>query len=398
MFSLAFLIKNIMEFNLLEGAKIVAGKNGINNEILWINLMEILDALDSLQKGELLVTTGYNLDNENQYGDIILKLKKRGLCGMAIQPGYYIDKIPEYIKEDADKYNFPIIELPPDLTFSHIMHVLLENVNLQMNMHDNSDFSNLRNKLANVVTSESDNYISRMFQTKQEPRVYFFLASISYSSDSGDDKIKNNTLLRGIDKIKSYFAGKCQEIEIEQYGKNVLFTVSLKNDVVFQDVIFDISNILNTIRQELNVNFLIGVSELKNVENLFKALNNAMVSQQALNKIDAKKGICTFNNIKLFKLFEIMHYSRYSVKFAHDILKPIIDYDIKHNSSYLETLKLYLVNECNINKTSSKLFIHRHTLKNRLNRIGELCKVDFKNYYSRLSFSIAIFIYDYFIA
>jgi hypothetical protein len=88
------MVRNIVELNLLEGAKIVAGEKGISNEILWVNLMEILDALDSLQKGELLITTGYKIDNESQFKDLIPKLKKRGLCGIVIQTGYYIDEIP----------------------------------------------------------------------------------------------------------------------------------------------------------------------------------------------------------------------------------------------------------------------------------------------------------------
>ncbi|WP_058952864.1 PucR family transcriptional regulator [Clostridium tyrobutyricum] len=391
---MAFLIRNIMELNLLEGAKVVAGEKGINNEILWVNLMEILDALDSLQKGELLVTTGYNIDNEDQYKDIILRLKNRGLCGMAIQPGYYIDQIPEYIKDSANKYDFPIIELPSNLTFSHIMHVLLDNINLQLNVNNDSDFINLRNKLTHVVNSGPHNYISKMLELKGESKIYFFLLSVHYM-DSNESK--NSILLKGVDKIKAYFISKSEEVELEWFGEKVLFIVLLKKEFLFQDINFDISKILNSISKELKTNFLIGASELKNINHILDIFDNAMSSQQTLNKMGAKKGICAFEDIKLFKLFEIMHYSNYSVKFSQNILKPIIDYDIVHKSSYLETLKLYLVNECSITNTANKLFIHRHTLKNRLNKISKLCNVDFRDYYSRISFSIAIFIYDYFI-
>lgn len=107
---MSLLVKNIIELNLLEGAKIAAGERGVNNEISWVNLMEILDALDSLQKGELLT-------------------------------------------------NF---------TFSHITHVLMENISLQLNLHDDSDFMNLRNKLCRIVNDNSDNYIYRMLESRLE--------------------------------------------------------------------------------------------------------------------------------------------------------------------------------------------------------------------------------------
>ncbi|GIM28847.1 transcriptional regulator [Clostridium polyendosporum] len=391
---MAFLIRNIIEYNLLAGAKIVAGEKGINNEILWVNLMEILDALDSLQKGELLITTGYKIDNEDQYKDIILRLKNRGLCGIAIQTGYYIDEIPQYIKDAANKYDFPVIELPPNLTFSHIMHVLLENINLQLNLHNDSDFINLRNKLNHIVHN-TNNSINKMVQSKSDSNsnVYLFLASASYINNLRASSI----ILESIDKIKAYFISRSNEVEIEFSGEQILFIVSLKEDVLFQDVTYDISKILNTISEQFQINFLIGSSILQSIDNLLAAFNDAIASQQILKKIGVKKGICSYNDINLFKLFEIVHYSNYSTKFAYETLKPIIDYDMLHKSSYLETLKIYLANECNITDTANKLFIHRHTLKNRLNKIGELCGVNFKNYNSRMSFSIAIFIYDYFI-
>ncbi|WP_446897291.1 PucR family transcriptional regulator [Clostridium sp. LBM24168] len=173
--------------------------------------------------------------------------------------------------------------------------------------------------------------------------------------------------------------------------------MSLDDDMPLQNVILDISKILTYLSEEFQMSFLMGASYLKSIDNIFSAFNEALASEETLKKIGAKKGICSFSDIELFKLFEIMHYSNYSIKFAYDTLKPIIDYDMIHNGSYLETLRLYLANECNITSTSSKLFIHRHTLKNRLNKINELCGVDFKNYYSRIKFSMAIFIYDYFI-
>lgn len=391
---MAFLIRNIIEYNLLAGAKVVAGEKGINNEILWVNLMEILDALDSLQKGELLITTGYKIDNEDQYKDIILRLKNRELCGIAIQTGYYIDEIPQYIKDAANKYDFPVIELPPNLTFSHIMHVLIENINLQLNFHNDSDFINLRNKL-NYIVHNANNNINKMVQSKSDfnSNVYLFLASASYINNLRAGSV----LLESIGKIKAYFISKSNEVEIELSGEQILFIVSLKEEVLFQDIAYDISKILNTISEQFQINFLIGSSILHSIDNLPAAFNDAIASQQVLKKIGAKKGICSYNDINLFKLLEIVHYSNYSTKFAYETLKPIIDYDMLHKSSYLETLKVYLANECSITDTANKLFIHRHTLKNRLNKISELCGVNFKNYNSRMSFSIAIFIYDYFI-
>lgn len=386
------MIRNITELNLLEGAKIVAGEKGINNEILWVNLMEILDALDSLQRGELLITTGYEIDNEDQFRDLIPKLKKRGLCGIVIQTGYYIDEIPEYIKESGDNYDFPVIELPPNLTFSTIMHVLIENINTQSNIHDNSDVVNLRNKLNNILNSGYNNYINRMIENREESKVYLLLMSVYYENPA----VTNDVILKSINRVKEYLISVSTEVEIEWFGEEILFIISLKKEVTFQDISFNISKILNNLSQEFQMKLFIGANILTNTDNLISTFNDCIASQQMLEKIGAKRGICSFEDIEIIKLLESMRNNDYAIDFSYKILKPIEEYDNSHKSYYLDTLKLYLMNECNISDTSTKLFIHRHTLKNRLNKISQLSKIDFKSYYSRMKFSIALFIHDYF--
>lgn len=388
------LVKNIIELNLLEGAKIVAGQNGINNEILWVNLMEILDSLDSLQKGELLVTTGYQIDDYSLYKDIILKLKNKGVAGIAIQTGYYTDEVPEYIKLSADENNFPVIELPQNLTFSHITHTLIGNINLQLNLNNDSDIVNLRAKLTHVINSDYHNYLHEMLYNKTSSKIYLFLFSV-HSMDANREI--QSVMLYSINKIEEYFLSVQSEVHVELCGKKALFTVSIKNDISLQDISFDISKILSSLVSKFQMNFLMCVSLIKNTESALASFNDALTTDELMKKIGARKGVCFFEDLKLFKLLEIMQYSNYTSKFAYDTLKAIIDQDTLHNTDYLETLRLYLMNECNITNTADKLFVHRHTLKNRLNKISELSGIDFSSYHSRMIFSMALFIYDYFI-
>jgi hypothetical protein len=389
---LAFLVRNIIDYNLLEGATIAAGKAGDNNEILWINLMEILDALDSLQKGELLITTGYQIDNEKLYKDIILRLKAKGLAGLAIQTGYYISEIPKYIIEAADKYNFPVIDLPQNLTFSYITRTLIDNINLQFNLSSDSDFINLKNKLETALIDNSSS-TNKLLTSETLYPLHLFLLSIS----SDNNIITNDIVLKAVDKINSYFSGIHSETRLEWCGKKILYIVSLDNGLNVQNVYFDLSKILKSLTNEFNMTFLIGTSVLNSLKDLISSFNDALASEQILKKLGTKKGICSFEDIELFKMFDILHHSDLSIKFAYDTLKPVLDYDLLHKTSYFETLKLYLINECSIAETCSKLFIHRHTLKNRLNKISEICKIDFESYYSKMRFSMSIFIYDHFI-
>lgn len=109
---MAFLVKDLVDRQIFGGVRLVAGVLNVSNPILWVNVMEILDTPRSLNEGELVVSTGYGLEDQSLHKDLIHQLKKRGVSGLAIQPGYYIDQIPEYIIEDANKEGLPVLELP----------------------------------------------------------------------------------------------------------------------------------------------------------------------------------------------------------------------------------------------------------------------------------------------
>ena len=114
---MAFTIHDLIGQKIFPDIKLVAGRRGISNEIFWINIMEILDSPKSIQVGELLFTTGFGLQEEETYRDLIPQLSRRGVSGIAIQIGYYIDSIPSYILEQADALDFPVLQLPKPSPF-----------------------------------------------------------------------------------------------------------------------------------------------------------------------------------------------------------------------------------------------------------------------------------------
>lgn len=380
-----FLVRDIVEQNMLEGARIAAGEKGICNKVFWINLMEILDTPDSLQKGELLVTTGYQLDDEKRHKDLVLQLKNRGISGIVIQPGYYIQEIPQYILDTANQYSLPVIELPKSLTFSHIMHVLLENIGLQSNPNNDSEILQLRKKCMQSADSN-------LQKQAANSNLHLFFISPSSAAKAAPTEL----LLKGIERIKAFFQAKSTGISLELAGSKALLAVSLKESIPIQDAVFELSNLLLTLSKEEHVDLVVGCSACKDGKSLTATFDEALEGNEVLKKIEAKRGVCPYNNIDFFELLQDIAKSNRSVMLSYDAIKELYEYDKLHNSTYLQTLKMYLANECGSTETSAKLFIHRHTLKNRLDKITELSAIDLKDYYARVHLSMALLIYDYF--
>ncbi len=62
-------------------------------------------------------------------------------------------------------------------------------------------------------------------------------------------------------------------------------------------------------------------------------------------------------------------------------LRPLIEYDHKRSRGLLETLETYLDEGCNASRTARRLFLSRHSLLYRINKIEELtgCSLDDRN-------------------
>lgn len=381
---MSLLVRNIVERNLLDGAKLAAGEKGADNPVHWVNFMEILDALDSLQKGELLVTTGYRLDDREQNRDFILHLKSRGVCAVAIQTGYYISKIPQYILEDADRYGFPVLELPADLTFSHIMHVLMDNIDQKRDERNDADLVNLRGRAKRLIEACPE----------QTGKKYLALLSASVSSNA----FVRSGLVRVAAKLKTCLSSRSAWTGMEICGSRVLYCMCLRGPFTAQDAELDVIAQIQEISREDRVNVWVGIGEAVRPEDPDAAFDQALTANQSLRNLGTKKGVCRYGNLRVLEWFEYFHRKNNSLSFAYDTLKPLISYDYFHNSDYLQTLRVYLANECKISETAEKLFIHRHTLSNRLEKISTLCGSDFEEYMTRLHFSVALFIYDYFLS
>lgn len=395
------LIKNLFELDSLNGIKLITDQNGINNEITWVNIMEILDEINYLEKGELLLTTGYKLDNENLNKDLIFRLHSKGLAGMGIQIGYYLNKIPEYIIADGDKYNFPIFEIPKDLSFSIITQVVLKNayaINVKLN--DKIHAGNYKHIFENLKIDKKISFddaceLKNSLQLNKTSSVCLFILSVINTYDT---LISENTLLNIINNLRNYFHGHDILTIIEILDNKVMFLVSSPTKLSTHTLSLELMTILKTAsKNESNLTLLIGASNIFNsIENLTAAYQESRSSLSALEKLKVKTGVCFYKYLSLFKTLGLINSDSYITRSLQEKINVLIEYDKLHNTNYFYTLKSFIDNEFNINLASEKIYIHRHTLKNRLEKMKQICDIDFDDHYSRLSLTLAIYLYELF--
>lgn len=128
-------------------------------------------------------------------------------------------------------------------------------------------------------------------------------------------------------------------------------------------------------------NIIVGVSNtFKDLLNCKLYLNQSISSINLSNKLNKVNSINYYKDVLFYDFLDKSNNISTNNDFVHPCLKILRDFDIKNNTELYNTLGVYLSNGKNSNLTSDKLFIHRNTLKYRINKIIELTNIDFNNF------------------
>lgn len=118
-----------MKIGGLRKCRIIAGYQGIENKLNYVTIMEVPDIVTWLKGNELLLTSLYPIkDDEEAQKNLILKLHERGTSALAIKPNRFIDHIPYSILEAAEKYKFPVIEIPESISYLDILSPVMNSI------------------------------------------------------------------------------------------------------------------------------------------------------------------------------------------------------------------------------------------------------------------------------
>ncbi|KLU62447.1 purine catabolism regulatory protein [Peptococcaceae bacterium CEB3] len=122
-------VREALAMEILRHARVIAGEAGLSREITWVSVLEVLDEIQLLQSGELLVTTAFGLEEDPGLQEhLIPALAAKGLAALAIQTGFYIQDIPSVLRTQADTCALPLILLPQDLAFSTLTQAILRRI------------------------------------------------------------------------------------------------------------------------------------------------------------------------------------------------------------------------------------------------------------------------------
>lgn len=121
---MAFTIAKMLLLKEFEGCKLVAGADGVDRVIEFVDTMEIPNIGPWIKKNEILLTTGYSIMNRmDLLMSVLDALYKNGSAGLAIKTRF-IGPLPKEVIARANAYKLPIIEMADETPFIPLLHAI----------------------------------------------------------------------------------------------------------------------------------------------------------------------------------------------------------------------------------------------------------------------------------
>lgn len=357
-----------------------AGAEGLGREINWIYYPEsipIEECPKYINGKELIIIFGTHLNgNYEILSDLIPSLSEKQIAGLLINLGPYIPSIPNSIKQLAELYKLPIFTFPWELKTVDITREICNTIlsdekakdtetNFLSSLLFNNDLSHL--DISKIISSSK-------FLSQKNSNIGV-INYLPYHDSSNKPKKANNLLLIShfiFKTIEKYFSHYDISAIILQHNESVIFFTESKSiqkeflQEVFRTIQTDIQKSYPDVFLYIGIGTTCGPYEIhQSYERALTSVNIAISHKTAITPYYYDQ-LGIWGILSEIKDYEILQ------SFYYRIFNSLIDYDSINNSNLLNTLKEYMKNDFNLQETADLLYIHKNTLKYRIEKIESI--------------------------
>ncbi len=376
----------IEDMNLLSKERyqmeLIAGDKGWSNSINWILMLEDTAIIQHFAGKELAVTTGLGFDTEEKLLHLAQMLVKFHAAGLIINIGEYIHEIPKSLRDYCDENDLPLMTVPWEVLLVDMI----------------KDFS-----VRIFLQATADEEITRAFihaiEESATPDSYR-KDLLPYFDVDGEFRVVLYTV-EGLDEMDTV-ERKRLSYRLQIYLKNIThngsffyydsYFVLIMNDVTKKDYEEIVKGMVQRTKRKMpEIPIFAGEGSIvHDISNLHIAYKRAKAAVMMAQK--RKIPILHFDEMGIHRLL----YSVTDVSLLQEMgeapLKPLLEYDAKHNSNYVETLEYYLKYNGSIQAVSEAMYTHRNTVIYRIANIKKLLNSELETTQERFLYQMAYYI------
>lgn len=369
--------------------QLLAGRNGMDHVVGWVHMLEDETIVSRFSGQELAVTTGIKAKEKNWLLQLISAMKKNDCTGIIINIGMYIHEIPPDVIAWCDAHDFPILVMPWEIPMTRV----IQDYCMRIMRRDQKDrevgilFKNIMK--GREITDSFLSQIQPRFDAEGTFRI--FCIRISYGVE------ETSAFLRAILKLENIFGlwqdGKKIHIPYLIIEFDDFYALMVNNfpSEAADELVAQILNQFSYFLQNKKLSLGIG-PEVSGIQNLRTAFRRSRIA--AKMAFQTKQKVINFDEMGFFKILFASDDTAILKSYEAQMLGPLKEYDERHRSNYLETLRSYIENDRSLIGVAEATYTHRNTVNYRIQNIKKILDNDLKTAEDLFPYQVAFYIRD----
>jgi purine catabolism regulator len=355
------------------GLELASGHESANASVRWVHSTELADPTPWLRGGELLLTTGIQLDGPKAQRELIGRLADHQIAGLGFGTGFTHKRLPAALVTAARKRSFPVFEVPYELPFIAIT----ERAFAQL---VNERYEMLQRNMAGDVLAEAltGHLYPEELQTRLRP--FGIGEQVAVLAFSLTDPSAAAAALERI-------------LEREEVSSLVAIRAGLLCAVIDPDGA-DPIELARRVRGELSARFggvRASASRAAATHSLRLSFHEARCALEAVRlQNGGAPEVASYADLGAFQLLLSLQDDDALISYCRGVLGPVEQGDGDYGEELLRSLDVFIEHNGHWEKAANALYCHRHTLRYRIRRVEQLTGRDFSNARDRIEFWLAL--------
>jgi purine catabolism regulator len=355
------------------GLELACGHESAHTHVRWVHSTELPDPTPWLRGGELLLTTGLQLQRASVQRELIERLADHDIAGLGFGTGFTHKRLPAALVNAARKRGFPLFEVPYELPFIAITErAFAQLVNERYEMLQRNMVGDV---LAEALTGRLDpeelQLRLRPFGIGARMAVLAFVLADPSAAASALERI------------------------LEREHRNIL--VAIRSGLlctVVDGERLDPLALARKVRGELAGRFgevRAAASRVAPTHSLRMAFHEARCALEAVRLRDGDAPeVASHKDLGAFQLLLSLQDDDALVSYCRGVLGPVEHGEGDYGEELLRSLDVFIEHNGHWEKAASALYCHRHTLRYRIRRVEQLTGRDFTSARDRIEFWLAL--------
>ncbi|KAB1439836.1 PucR family transcriptional regulator [Candidatus Galacturonibacter soehngenii] len=362
---MAIIVKKLVKnASFLYKMELIAGRNGMNNLVQWVHIIED-DAVSPFLHGyELVFTAGILNKTKDWLLEFAKKLNDSGVSAFVVNLGPHTKEIPKEVVEYCDEVNMPLFTIPwetrmVDMTRDFCRRIMMNDT------VENSMASTIKNIIFNIGDLESQILQMERYGYKRSDRFCF----ISLYMEA-KEQVSLEEYMDELNIHAEKTARRIRELFISfTYKENLVFVLVDYTDEEIESFCKDFLDYVKAKKKEYVIHM--GVSSNQaGIYNQEQNFEKAISAMEMAKK--QKEYVLYYDYLSVYKILYAVNDKTVLRSFYNDTIGLLEKYDRENQTDLLLLLKTYLENNASLQLVSEKMYIHRNTVTNQLKKIEKI--------------------------